>query len=62
MTTLVTTAPAEPGKLALLPLAALVVGSVIGGVFNLPRDMSAGAAPGAFVTGWLIRNGAISPL
>jgi hypothetical protein len=35
---------------------------VVGGVFNLPRDMSAGAVPGAFVTGWLIRIGAISPL
>ena len=39
MTTLVTTAPAEPGKLALLPPVALVVGSVVGGVFNPPRDM-----------------------
>jgi len=62
MTTLVTTAPAEPGMLALLPLAALVVGSVVGGAFNLPRDMSAGAALGAFVTGWQIWNGATSPL
>ena len=62
MTTLGTTAPAEPGKLALLPLAALVVGSAIGGVFNLPHDMSAGAASGAIVTGWLTWNGAISPL
>ena len=62
MTTLVTTAPAEPGMLALLPLVALVVGSVVGGVFNLPRDMPAGAAPGAFVAGWLIWIGAISPL
>jgi arginine:ornithine antiporter/lysine permease len=48
---------AEP-KLGLLPLIALVVGSMIGGgVFNLPRDMSAAAAPGAIAIGW-----AISPL
>jgi hypothetical protein len=62
MTTLVTTAPAEPGKLALLPPVALVVDSAVGGVFNLPRDTSAGAAPGAVVTGWLTWNGAVSPL
>src|SRR4051794_12845242 len=58
---MVTTAPAapvaaaEPGKLALLPLVALVVGSMIGGgVFNLPRDMSVAASPGAIVIGWVI--------
>jgi arginine:ornithine antiporter/lysine permease len=45
----------EPGKLTLLPLIALVVGSMIGGgVFNLPRDMSAAASPGAIIIGWLI--------
>src|SRR3954471_15556286 len=61
MTTMVTMAPAapvaaaEPGKLALLPLVALVVGSMIGGgVFNLPRDMSVAASPGAIVIGWAI--------
>lgn len=61
MTTMVTAAPvapaaaAERGKLALLPLVALVVGSMIGGgVFNLPRDMSTGALPGAIVIGWAI--------
>src|SRR5690349_18438032 len=61
MTTMVTTVPAapvaaaEPGKLARLPLVALVVGSMIGGgVFNLPRDMSVAASPGAIVIGWLI--------
>ena len=42
-------------KLALLPLIALVVGSMIGGgVFNLPSDMSKAASPGAIVIGWLI--------
>src|SRR3954469_7179195 len=61
MTTMVTMAPAapvaaaEPGKLALLPLVALVGGSMIGGgVFNLPSDMSRGAAPGAIIIGWVI--------
>jgi len=42
-------------KLTLLPLIALVVGSMIGGgVFNLPSDMSKGASPGAILLGWLI--------
>jgi arginine:ornithine antiporter/lysine permease len=42
-------------KLSLLPLIALVIGSMIGGgVFNLPSDMSKAAAPGAIVIGWLI--------
>ncbi len=42
-------------KLKLLPLIALVVGSMIGGgVFNLPRDMSAHASPGAIIIGWTI--------
>jgi arginine:ornithine antiporter/lysine permease len=61
MTTVTTAAPAvpaamvEPGKLTLLPLIALVVGSMIGGgVFNLPRDMSVGASPGAIIIGWVI--------
>ncbi len=50
-------APARPeaGKLTLLPLIALVVGSMIGGgVFNLPSDMSRGASPLAIVLGWVI--------
>ncbi|MFD1327701.1 arginine-ornithine antiporter [Mycoplana ramosa] len=43
------------GKLTLLPLTALVVGSMIGGgVFNLPSDMSRAASPGAILIGWLI--------
>src|SRR6516162_9562379 len=42
-------------KLTLLPLVALVVGSMIGGgVFNLPSDMSRHASPGAIVIGWTI--------
>jgi arginine:ornithine antiporter/lysine permease len=48
-------APAASGKLTLVPLIALVVGSMIGGgVFNLPSDMSKAAAPGAIIIGWLI--------
>ena len=43
------------GKLGLLPLTALVVGSMIGGgVFSLPQNMAKGASPGAVVIGWLI--------
>jgi arginine:ornithine antiporter/lysine permease len=42
-------------KLTLLPLAALVIGSMVGGgVFNLPSDMSAAASPGAIIIGWII--------
>ncbi|MGH6880635.1 arginine-ornithine antiporter [Hypericibacter sp.] len=42
-------------KLTLVPLIALVVGSMIGGgVFNLPSDMSRGASPGAIIIGWII--------
>ncbi|CAN7421588.1 arginine-ornithine antiporter [Rhizobium sp. LjRoot254] len=42
-------------KLTLIPLTALVVGSMIGGgVFNLPSDMSRHASPGAIVIGWII--------
>jgi arginine:ornithine antiporter/lysine permease len=48
-------ASASAGKLSLLPLVGLVVGSMIGGgVFNLPSDMSAHAAPGAVMIGWAI--------
>jgi len=44
---------APSSKLTLLPLTALVVGSMIGGgVFNLPSDMSAHASPGAILIGW----------
>ena len=45
----------QSDKLTLLPLVALVVGSMIGGgVFNLPSDMSRHASPGAIVIGWVI--------
>ena len=47
--------PAGNDKLTLLPLIALVVGSMIGGgVFNLPSDMSGRASPGAIIIGWLV--------
>ncbi len=43
------------GKLNLIELIALVVGSIIGGgVFNLMHDMSAGAGAGAIIIGWVI--------
>jgi arginine:ornithine antiporter/lysine permease len=49
------TAPPQSQKLTLLPLIALVIGSMIGGgVFNLPSDMSRGASPGAILIGWII--------
>jgi arginine:ornithine antiporter/lysine permease len=42
-------------KLGLLPLVALVVGSIIGGgVFSLPQNMAKGASPGAILIGWLV--------
>jgi arginine:ornithine antiporter / lysine permease len=42
-------------KLGLVPLTALVVGSMIGGgVFSLPQNMAKGASPGAVTIGWLI--------
>lgn len=45
----------KSNKLTLVPLIALVVGSMIGGgVFNLPSDMSRGASPGAIIIGWVI--------
>ncbi|ANZ61786.1 arginine-ornithine antiporter [Secundilactobacillus paracollinoides] len=45
----------DKGKLNLVELIALVVGSIIGGgVFNLMHDMSAGAGAGAIIIGWVI--------
>ncbi len=42
-------------KFGLLPLVALVVGSMIGGgVFSLPQNMAKGASPGAVIIGWAI--------
>ncbi len=50
-----TSAKTVSGKLGLLPLSALVVGSMIGGgVFSLPQNMAKGASPGAVIIGWLI--------
>ena len=55
-----TTASTSPtgklaGKLGLVPLVALVVGSMIGGgIFSLPQNMAKGASPGAVMIGWLI--------
>jgi hypothetical protein len=47
-------APAS-ARLTLLPLVALVLGSMIGGgLFNLPSVMAKAPAPGAIVIGWLI--------
>jgi arginine:ornithine antiporter / lysine permease len=49
------TATAITNKLGLLPLVALVVGSMIGGgVFSLPQNMAKGASPGAVIIGWAI--------
>lgn len=40
------------GKLGLVPLVALVVGSMIGGgVFSLPQNMAKGASPGTVIIG-----------
>src|ERR1700740_3699581 len=59
MTAATGTIEAEVGhrsdKLTLLPLIALVVGSMIGGgVFNLPSDMSRSASPAAIIISWII--------
>jgi arginine:ornithine antiporter/lysine permease len=58
MTTTDATGSVEAGtshKLTLIPLIALVVGSMIGGgVFNLPSDMSRAASPGAIIIGWIV--------
>jgi arginine:ornithine antiporter / lysine permease len=49
------TAATITNKLGLLPLVALVVGSMIGGgVFSLPQNMAKGASPGAVIIGWAI--------
>lgn len=42
-------------KLTLLPLIAMVIGSMIGGgAFSLPADMAGGAGAGAIIIGWCI--------
>ncbi|VVO92535.1 Arginine/ornithine antiporter [Pseudomonas fluorescens] len=46
---------AEPRRLSLSLLIALVVGSMIGsGIFSLPQNMAASAGAGAILIGWLI--------
>jgi arginine:ornithine antiporter/lysine permease len=50
-----TEASAPSRKLRLGSLTALVIGSMIGGgVFSLPQNMAAGAAPLAIIIGWAI--------
>lgn len=45
----------KPAGLSLAALTALVVGSMIGsGIFALPKQMAAVAAPGPLLLGWLI--------
>ena len=45
----------EPQKLSFAQLAALIVGSMIGGgAFNLPSDMARGAGTFAIIIGWVI--------
>lgn len=45
----------KDGKLGLLELVALVVGSILGGgVFNLMHDMAEPAGAGAIIIGWVI--------
>ncbi|SIR25665.1 arginine:ornithine antiporter, APA family [Rhizobium sp. RU35A] len=47
--------PVASAKLGLLPLVALVVGSMIGGgVFSLPQNIAKGASPAVVMIGWLI--------
>ena len=49
------TAKTADGKLGLLSLTALVIGSMIGGgVASLPQNMAKGASPAAVIIGWLI--------
>ncbi len=45
----------EPKKLGFAQLAALIVGSMIGGgAFNLPSDMARNSGTGAIIIGWII--------
>lgn len=48
-------ASSSPAKVSLAVLIALVIGSMIGGgIFGLPSQMGAAAAPGPLIIGWLI--------
>lgn len=50
-----TKAKERKGALGLMPLTALVVGSIIGGgIFNLMSNMASGASLGAITIGWII--------
>lgn len=50
-----TKAKERQGALGLMPLTALVVGSIIGGgIFNLMSDMASSASLGAVTIGWII--------
>ena len=43
----------ETVKLRLIPLVALVVGSMVaGGIFSIPQNMAASAAPAATLLAW----------
>lgn len=43
------------GKLGLIPLIGLVIGSIIGGgAFSFPADMAKGASAGAIIIAWII--------
>ena len=47
--------PSSPAKVSLAVLIALVIGSMIGGgIFGLPSQMGAAAAPGPLIIGWFI--------
>lgn len=51
------------GKLGFWGLTALVFGLIVGlGIFNLPQNMAAVAAPGSVIFAWLITGAGILPL
>lgn len=51
------------GKLGFWGLTALVFGLMVGtGIYNLPQNMAAAAAPGSVALAWLITAGGILPL
>ena len=46
---------AASGKVSVVALTALGIGSMIGGgIFGLPQQMAGAAAPGPLIIGWLI--------
>ncbi|VEG26268.1 arginine-ornithine antiporter [Actinomyces howellii] len=47
--------PSPTAKVSLAALTALVIGSMIGGgIFGLPQQMAAAAAPGPLIIGWIV--------